>query len=526
LTLVDLKVGHVSRWSADVVPNEKGIILRERIVIPHGHGDVTGTIRVTVQGLPKTVLNANLMAQLPPNKEMRPRNAEGASPEPFVPGAPIDPKEYGGRQNWLDSKMTVARESGVERVMFPHVLLCEGSTYLLDVFVDPYKGPDKLESGVWQLEIFGSGEVETGHDTMEQDLEELVRNSWEVAQEEGVAPRKERALKSRKRWLKKNGRLSPDEEFEEEETAPEANAKAKAEPKADAKAKAKGKDAKRQSQEVEPPPIDKEVQEAEWLAAAVERAKTQQHSNATVDEFVQVHTVVEPTLTEENPYTVAPVLDDTMVSEDLPNSVAINGLGMRGTAQVRQAEVEASMAKWEEIQNKATAAKERNAQALLQLREWAEGTASVEAKFKDTRESMRDGLLQRYAAKKALKDAVMDPEKVDIAALQGLLEDAERQEVAVWDEELVTTGGQKKTLLEDFAALKDRLSQGAEALTDEEPRNELTKLINSVKELQKELGQLGKKIPMPPEMMDEDILRQASDAIAAAMQTGQEAVAS
>jgi len=521
LELVDLKVDQVSRWSADVVPNEKGIILRERIVIPHGNGDVTGTIRVTVQGLPRAVLNANLMAQLPPTQEMRPQ-VDGATPEPFAPGVPIDPKEYGGRQNWLDSKTIVARESGVERVMFPHVLLCEGSTYLLDVFVDPYKGPDKLDSGTWQLEIFGSGDVEMGADTMEQDLEELVRKSWET-NEEGVAPRKERAERSRKRWMKKQGLLAADEDVEDEEP----KAEPKAEAKAEAKAKAKGgKDAKgKQAQEEQEPVVNKEEQEAEWLNAALERAASQKHSNATVDEFVQVHTVIEPTLTEENPYTVAPVLDDTMMSEDKPDSVAINGLGMRGAAQVRQAEMEASIAKWEEIQNQVLAAKERNGQALSTLRTWSESTASIEAKFKELRENMRTGLQQRYQAKLALKDVVMDPEKVDVGALQTALEEAERQEVGVWDEELVATGAKKKTFIEDFVALKERLSKlEAEPLADEESRNALSKLSTSVGELQKELG---KKIPLPPEMLDEDILRQTSEAIAASMeQPGEEAEAS
>jgi len=214
-----------------------------------------------------------------------------------------------------------------------------------------------------------------------------------------------------------------------------------------------------------------------------------------------------------------------MMSEDKPDSVAINGLGMRGAAQVRQAEMEASIAKWEEIQNQVLAAKERNGQALSTLRTWSESTASIEAKFKELRENMRTGLQQRYQAKLALKDVVMDPEKVDVGALQTALEEAERQEVGVWDEELVATGAKKKTFIEDFVALKERLSKlEAEPLADEESRNALSKLSTSVGELQKELG---KKIPLPPEMLDEDILRQTSEAIAASMeQPGEEAEAS
>merc|ERR1719482_534186 len=119
LSIVDLTVDQITRWTGEVVPNEKGIVLRERIFVPPGNGDVTATIRVTVTGLPKVVLNAQLMAQLPPKQEMRPR-IDGATPEPFPPGSMMDPKEYNGRQNWLASRCVVAEKSGMERVMFLH----------------------------------------------------------------------------------------------------------------------------------------------------------------------------------------------------------------------------------------------------------------------------------------------------------------------------------------------------------------------------------------------------------------------
>merc|ERR1719446_1617209 len=248
------------------------------------------------------------MAQLQPNQEMRPKS-EAGTPEPFQPGALVDPKEYSGRQNWLSCKRIVAEESGTERVMFLHALLCEGSTYLLDVFVDPHKGPDKLEGGQWILEMFGSSdEVELGADTMEQDLEALVRKSWEeTAADAPQPPRNERAALTRKRWLRKRGLLEGDDEEElEEEAAAAPKAEAKAEPKAKGKP---GKDDKKGAAEAEPE-VDKEQQEADWLKEALERAGMQNHSNVIVDEFVNVHTNVPPTLIEEDPYTIAPVLDD------------------------------------------------------------------------------------------------------------------------------------------------------------------------------------------------------------------------
>jgi len=519
LRIADLTVDQITRWNGEVIPNEKGIVLRERLFVPPGSGKVTVTIRATVTGLPKVVLNAKLMAQLPPAQEMRPRLGvtpeapEGVTPEPFLPGSMIDPKEYSGRQNWLGSRRIVAEESGTERVMFAHALLCEGSTYLLDIFVDPHKGPDKLEGGTWVLEMFGSGEVEIGVDTMEQDLEVLVRESWvgpvaELAKGEvAEPPRSERAAKTRKQWMRKRGLLPADDEEEAEAEAPAAKAAAK--PEAKAKPKAKGKEVEAE------PEVDMEQQEAEWLASALERAGVNHHSNITVGDFVNVHTIVDPTLTEEDPYTIAPVLNDISDPES-PNIVAIKGLGMKGVAEVQQGELEATIAKWEKIQEEVTTAKERNAQALVELTKWSEDSALVECKFTELRETLRGGLGLRYQAKQALKDLLGDAEKTDLAELQTVLEEANLQEVGVWDAELVENGSEKKAFMEDFGALRDRLSRlEAEPLADQESRDALSKLSASVSQRQKLLKQ--KKLPLPPDMLEKELLQQAADAIAAAV---------
>jgi hypothetical protein len=516
LQLMDLKVDQITRWNGEVVPNEKNYVLRERIVVPHGSGDVTATIRVTVTGLPKVVLIGHLMAQLPPNQEMRPK-VDGATPEPFQPGAAVDPKEYNGRQNWLASKQIVAEENGSERIMFMHVLLCEGSTYLLDVLLDPFKGPDNLEGGQWLLEMFASNaELEIGADTMEQDLEGLVRKSWEDP-DLAPPPRAERASLTRKRWLKKRGLLPEGEDVEDEEPVAAPKAEAKAEAKAKPKPKAKGKGAV----EEEEPEVDKEQQEAEWLAAALERAGKEAHANVTVEEFVLVHSEVEPTLVQEDPYTIAPVLDE-MIDPENADSVAIRGLGMAGCAEVRLNELEESKAKWEKIQEEVTDAIARNKQALIDLTAWSADTILAEPKFMELRETMRNGLQARYQAQMALKSLVGDAEKLEPADLQTALDEAEQQEVRVWDAELVETCGQKKSFLEDFNALKDRLSKlEAEPLADEESREALSKLSSSVTQLQKELTK--KKLPLPPEMFEKELLQQASDAIAAAIAAAEQA---
>jgi len=521
LQLIDLKVDQITRWSGEVTQNEHGILLRERIVVPHGNGDVTATIRVTVTGLPKVVLNAYLIAQLQPTQEMRPET-DGGTPEPFQPGCVVDPKEYGGRRNWLASKRIVAEESASEGVKFMHVLLCEGSTYFLDVFVDPHKGPDKLEGGQWLIEMFGSStEVELGADALEQDLEALVRKSWEQTAAPGadasVPARNERANLSRRKWLKKRGQpLEGDEDLDEE---PAHREPSKADPKAKAKSvpAAKGKPGKDDKKEAEPE-VDQEQQEAEWLAAATQRAPLEKHSNVTVDEFVLAHTTIEPTLIEEDPYTIAPVLDEMFV-EEIPDAVAIKALGMKGSAEVRQNELEYTIAKWEKIQEEVASAITRNKQALVDLTQWSEATVATEPKFMELRDILRTGLQSRYVVQQALKDIVGNAEKIDTTMLQTAIDEAVQQEVGVWDSELLESSAQKKNFIEEFNALRDRLSKlEAEPLADEESREALSKLSASVGQLQKQLKkkELLQK-GLPAEMYEKQLLQQASDAIAAAV---------
>merc|ERR1712023_318020 len=110
------------------------------------------------------------------------------------------------------------------------------------------------------------------------------------------------------------------------------------------------------------------------------------------------------------------VLDD-IIDPDLPNIAAIRGLGMKGAAEVQQGELEASIAKWEKIQEEVTAAKERNAQALVDLTKWSEDSAGTEPKFTELRETLKGGLQLRYQARQALKDLVGDVEKLDAAEL-------------------------------------------------------------------------------------------------------------
>eukprot|EP00913_Durusdinium_trenchii_P002404 g2220.t1 len=83
LQLQMLTVDHVLRWQGECAENDKGLVLCERITVPPETGDVTSTLRVTVEGLPQAFLRATLVAQMPPTDEMRPPPPEGAALEPL-----------------------------------------------------------------------------------------------------------------------------------------------------------------------------------------------------------------------------------------------------------------------------------------------------------------------------------------------------------------------------------------------------------------------------------------------------------
>jgi len=523
LQVTELKVDHIIRWSAETVSNDKGSVLRERITVPYGAGDQTATLRVTITGLPGAYLRADLIAQLPPEQEMRPKGEGGVTPEPLAPGAPIDPKEYASRRNWLASKRIVVEAHGLEIVTLPHVLLCDGSTYLLDVLLDPNKGPDNLEGGQWVLEYFGSGEIEVGPSTMEQDLEALVRKSWEPAEQDpGQPSRKDLAAKSRRRWLRKHGlggTASPDGEDSDKPPDPPPAAAAPPPDKKEEKGNKRGSVPQVANPVVEEVPP--EVKEAEWLEEAIKRADEAQHSNYITAAFVHAHTVVEPVLTEEDPYTITPLLDvarDVEASQSGRNvegtscEVALDALGVRGLAEVRNLEIESSTARWEQIRAEVEVAKDRNAKALSELTNWDESQVAPCTEYMDRREELRGMLTLRLEKKHALKAVLDDAENIDTNALETALEEATTADVGVWDKELVESASQKKRFIEDFSRLQEGLARlEEEPLADAAARQELLKVVDSAKGLQRQLKK--KNVPLPPEFREKDLFTQAAQVL-------------
>jgi len=472
-------------------------------------------LRVAVSQLPKAFLHATLVAQLPPKEELRPRNENGEAPEPLVLGAPIDPRDYSGRNNWLSCCRTVVEASGSEVVVFPHVILCEGSTYLLYVNLNPYKGPDKLEGGEWLLEIFGSGEVEAGADTMEQDLEELVRKSWEEPPSDPPKPpRAERAAASRRKWLIEHGLLEPEPVDEEAEVEapppPEKNKKGK---------EAKGKGAPASPEEPVEDPAAKAARETKEYEEALQRAEQRTHANVRIAEFVRLHTKVDPVLDMEDPYVIAPDepegghaeaedeqrLDD---EETAALSAARRALGMLGLQEVRKAELESSAARWEKVFEETEAAKEKNKALLEELARWREEHADKKMQFLEEREALRAKLELRMGRQAALKDIFRD--SADTEALQKALEEAEEAGVGVWDGELVESVGMKVRFLEAVASLKVATEKPAEELLpDPTSREAFAKSLAEAKELCQKLRE--RKAPLPTDLGEDELFDKADE---------------
>lgn len=504
-----LQADTVLRWTAETVPNHKGLVLRERLTVPMGGGDVTAMLRVTVSGLPQAFLCASLLAQLPPKEEFRPRGENGEPPPPLEPGAPVDPRDYNGRKNWLSSCRSVVEASGVEVVVFPHVILCEGSTYLFYVNLDPYKGPDKLEGGEWSLEIFGSGEVEAGADTMEQDLEELVRQSW--VETPSDPPRAERAQASRRKWLIDHGLEAPPDPVEEEVEVEDPKAKK-------AKEAPKGKGAAPVPDEPVEDPAAKAAREAEELQAALERAEKRTHANVCIADFVRMHTKVEPVLDVEDPYTIVPdPPEDALAAaeaeeerrhddEDRAEEAARRALGMLGLQELRKTELDASAARWETVFAEMESAKERNRTLLEDLSRWREEHATMKMEFMEEREALRSKLMVRVDKQAVLKDVF--EQSADTTALQQALHEAEESGVGTWDGTLMETAGLKLHFLEAIAALKASVEKPLEELfPDTAAREAFIKSIAETKDLCKQLRE--RKAPLPADLGEEELLAQA-----------------
>eukprot|EP00927_Polykrikos_kofoidii_P047912 TRINITY_DN42196_c0_g1_i1.p1 TRINITY_DN42196_c0_g1~~TRINITY_DN42196_c0_g1_i1.p1 ORF type:complete len:1595 (-),score=402.63 TRINITY_DN42196_c0_g1_i1:87-4871(-) len=529
LQLTSLKADNVIRWAGSTEPNSAPIVLRERLTVAIGAGDVTATVRITVTGLPNAFLRVKLVAQLPPEEEMRPKLEDGSSPEPIVLGAPIDCKEYGGRMNWLSCCRTVLEDCGVEIVMLPHIVFCEGSVYRLDVFLDPFKGPDNLEGGSWLLELHASGDVEAGADATELDLEAVVVKSWEDPEQDPAKPlRKECAAESRLKWRREKGHLPMPSE---EELAREAEEKAAAAAAAvDPKAKGKKDDARSSKlamatdENPEMLAAQKAAEEAAALDAALRRASDIKHTNKLVADFLKSNAENPAMLDVYDPWTVAPDAPPPQPlgaeeehAEDVEEGLAEarRALGAAGLEEVRVKEVEETNTRWEQLFMHMESAKDRNVQALADLAAWREEQMAFDIPFLADRAELQGVLKVRSQKRDELKSLVNDVEVIDVAALQNAMDEATKVGVGSLDKDLLEIAGQKVAFLEAFPSLQAKVETLVEEPLGEDGRRreELTKMISAVRESVMRLQKA--KVAISPEFPFLEVLGQAVGALSA-----------
>jgi len=432
LQLQMLTVDRVMRWQGDCSENDKGLVLCERITVPPD-GDVTSTLRISVERLPQAFLRATLVAQMPPTDDMRPPNPDGTPLEPLVPGAPINPRDYSGRRNWLSRCKKVAETSGLEIVSFSHVLLRQASTYLLYVHLDQFRGPASLDGGAWVLESFGSGSLEVGSDAMEQDLEELVRKSWESSQQEGEAkPRSEIAAETREVWMSRSGAA-----IEAEDTVGKA-------------------------------------EEDQAIASVLERTREVAHPNDNIAKFLSGHADTPAVLIQEDPYTVAPdrpewkPAEDTdgVVSEEVSaedtEAVAVKALGTDGERQARELEIELSNARWQAAKERLDAAKERNASQIQELRQWRDERTAVPggvqgSNFAGARSELRGALHSRMEKCAVLKILCFDEKRMDPEPLRAALSEADVAGARNYDPDLMDNSMRKLRVLDGAVAFQETM---------------------------------------------------------------------
>lgn len=305
----------------------------------------------------------------------------------------------------------------MESVTLPHAVLREGATYLLEVLLDPYRGPENLEGGSWLLELFGSGDAEVGADTMEADLEALIVQSWvDKVPDPALPPRKERAEASRKAWLAKK-----------EGNVPEA--------------------------EVDPAAQE----EADKLAKIFERNNYLSHANREASEFVFTNKDEPPMLIAEDPYTIT--LQPGQEPVDGPEVDS----GCRGQAEANANEVSAAVATWEKLHSEIEVAHSTNKEALDQLKEWQKGLPWGVMRCQEQRDQLRGALQNRIEQRAALREVLMDV-AADGTKLDESLKAATVAEVGLLDRPLVEDASKKLQLIMTC----QELAEGALATHDAE----------------------------------------------------------
>jgi len=362
--------------------------------------------------------------------------------------------------------------------------------------------------------------VESGLETMEQDLEALVRRSWEVGdgQDPEQVPRKERARASRRRWLRKRGVVEADDDDEEiEETdfpvrsspAPPKAGKDKPPEKEKESKKGKKEDAAMTPAQPVETPEEIAAREEQMLAAAVQRASAK-HTNSAIADFIFRHTEMDAVLTCEDPFTVMPLEsnDDVKLEAETCEELAIPFTAV-ALAETRQAGVAAAASELQQMHEIAEAAKARNTQALTDLAKWRDEQALRVPPFLGQREELRETLSHRAGLQATLKEVLNDPLQMEAAPLQLAIDEADKAKVGLWDCDLLESAHLKVQLFEATVRLRSLIGSLAERpLSDPSVREELVNLLGESTKLQDELSL--KHVKLPPELGQDGLLAQAA----------------
>jgi hypothetical protein len=264
-------------WSGTAAPSDHNLVLRERIRVLEEDVTVRASLRVAVSD-PSINLRCSIQVQHPAFPPVDEAGAVGEPPKATTITA------YGRRQHWIDSLETRRVYAGTGEVRIPYICFSPGLVYILHIeSTEPIADPESLK---WTLHGFYNGEagiLQIGRDTANDELEQMVRDAWEAA-EEGRA---ERAAKLRAEYMEAKAREEPiilsglkppvAAEDEDEETAHKREAKA-----------------------------------AELAALAELAARTDPSDHARPDvRFFLTGTKEEAQMVMEDPYEVLPLVEET-----------------------------------------------------------------------------------------------------------------------------------------------------------------------------------------------------------------------
>merc|ERR1719240_1718050 len=400
-------------WSGTAAPSDHNLVLRERIRVTEDDVSVRASLRVAVSDVGLT-LRCSIQVQHPAFPAVDEDGTVGEPPKATTITA------YGRRQNWIDSLETRSVYQGIGEVRIPYICFSPGLVYILHIeSLEPIADPESLK---WTMHGFYNGEqgiLQIGRDTANDELEQMVRDAWEAA-EEGRA---ERAAKMRAEYLEANGRKEPivlsglrppvAHEDEDEETKHAREAK---------------------------------VAELSSLAELAAATDPSDHARPDV-RFFLTGTKEEAQMVMEDPYEVLPLIEETRTLR-MEHREAVRA----GLDAARGQMVDTASASLEKFQS-----------GLESLGEWR-GNADVQLDFESVRGEVTNHLAHRA---EIIEKLVAELPAGDAETLDVLLHQGATYEIWRTDPALLELGKEKQKLNDTMTRLQ-KLVDEAKPPEDEE----------------------------------------------------------